>query len=47
MAPRAEDASDSSAMRRSESESSFVAPPVDGPVKDYRDYRVRKSSLIA
>lgn len=34
-------------MRRSESESSFVGAPEDGPVKDYRDYRVRKSSLIA
>jgi len=36
-----------STMRRSESESSFVGAPVDGTVKDYRDYRVRKSSLIA
>mmetsp|Transcript_27104 Transcript_27104/g.56998 ORF Transcript_27104/g.56998 Transcript_27104/m.56998 type:complete len:572 (+) Transcript_27104:63-1778(+) len=34
-------------MKRSESESSFVSVPEDGPVKDYRDYRVRKSSLIA
>eukprot|EP00581_Thalassiosira_minuscula_P019376 CAMPEP_0183715020 /NCGR_PEP_ID=MMETSP0737-20130205/9398_1 /TAXON_ID=385413 /ORGANISM="Thalassiosira miniscula, Strain CCMP1093" /LENGTH=550 /DNA_ID=CAMNT_0025944073 /DNA_START=63 /DNA_END=1715 /DNA_ORIENTATION=+ len=34
-------------MRRSDSESSFVSVPEDGPVKDYRDYRVRKSSLIA
>ena len=37
----------SSSMKRSESESSFVSVPEDGPVKDYRDYRVRKSSLIA
>ena len=36
-----------SPMRRSESESSFVSLPEDGPVKDYRDYRVRKSGLIA
>lgn len=36
-----------SKMRRSDSESSFVSVPDDGPVKDYRDYRVRKSSLIA
>ncbi|KAL7529902.1 hypothetical protein ACHAXR_008277 [Thalassiosira sp. AJA248-18] len=34
-------------MKRSDSESSFVSVPEDGPVKDYRDYRVRKSSLIA
>eukprot|EP00986_Skeletonema_menzelii_P014695 scaffold10026_cov187-Skeletonema_menzelii.AAC.5 len=34
-------------MKRSESDSSFVSVPEDGPVKDYRDYRVRKSSLIA
>jgi hypothetical protein len=37
----------SSTMRRSDSESSFVSVPEDGPVKDYRDYRVRKSGLIA
>lgn len=47
MAPRSEDPGSHSTMRRSESESSFVGAPVDGPVKDYRDYRVRKSSLIA
>lgn len=47
MAPRSEEAGSASTMRRSESESSFVAAPEDGPVKDYRDYRVRKSSLIA
>eukprot|EP00970_Alexandrium_tamarense_P005095 scaffold825_cov196-Alexandrium_tamarense.AAC.40 len=34
-------------MKRTSSESSFVSVPEDGPVKDYRDYRVRKSSLIA
>jgi len=34
-------------MRRSDSENSFVSVPEDGPVKDYRDYRVRKSGLIA
>lgn len=34
-------------MKRSESDSSFVSVPEDGPIKDYRDYRVRKSSLIA
>eukprot|EP00985_Skeletonema_marinoi_P005450 scaffold2360_cov130-Skeletonema_marinoi.AAC.2 len=34
-------------MKRSVSDSSFVSVPEDGPVKDYRDYRVRKSSLIA
>ncbi|KAL3811160.1 hypothetical protein ACHAXA_001375 [Cyclostephanos tholiformis] len=34
-------------MRRSDSENSFVSIPEDGPVKDYRDYRVRKSGLIA
>ena len=37
----------SSTIRRSDSESSFVSVPEDGPVKDYRDYRVRKSGLIA
>lgn len=50
MAPRAqEDSADppQSTMKRSDSESSFVSVPEDGPVKDYRDYRVRKSSLIA
>lgn len=36
-------------MKRSDSESSFISNKGDddGPVKDYRDYRVRKSSLIA
>lgn len=47
MAPRSEEVGSASTLRRSESESSFVAAPADGPVKDYRDYRVRKSSLIA
>jgi hypothetical protein len=51
MAPRNESegnsASSSGGMKRSESESSFVSVPEDGPIKDYRDYRVRKSSLIA
>lgn len=39
--------SSSGGMRRSDSESSFVSVSEDGPKKDYRDYRVRKSSLIA
>lgn len=49
MAPRVQEDSDppQSTMKRSDSESSFVSVPEDGPVKDYRDYRVRKSSLIA
>lgn len=33
-------------MTRSSSESSFISDGGDGPKKDYRDYRVRKSSLI-
>ena len=45
--PEGNSPSSSSSMKRSESESSFVSVPEDGPVKDYRDYRVRKSSLIA
>lgn len=49
MAPRtqAEEDSNIAKMKRSSSESSFVSMPDEGPVKDYRDYRVRKSSLIA
>jgi len=52
MAPKSEVAAEpetkqASTMKRSDSESSFVSVPEDGPVKDYRDYRVRKSSLIA
>lgn len=52
MAPKSQpDEADStpktSTMKRSDSESSFVGGPEEGPVKDYRDYRVRKSSLIA
>lgn len=49
MAPRAQEGSEQpqSTMKRSDSESSFVSVPEDGPVKDYRDYRVRKSSLIS
>lgn len=48
MPPRVEDhiASSGGGMRRVDSEASFVSVPEDGPVKDYRDYRVRKSSLI-
>jgi len=34
-------------MRRNASDSSFVVPLGPGPVKNYRDYYVRKSSLIA
>jgi hypothetical protein len=34
-------------MRRSNSENLFVNVPKDGPVKDYRDYRVQKLGLIA
>lgn len=50
MAPRAqpsEEGEASASLRRIESTDSFIAPMPDGPVKDYRDYRVRKSSLIA
>ena len=48
MPPRAEGhiASSGGGMRRVDSEASFVSVPEDGPVKDYRDYRVRKSNLI-
>jgi hypothetical protein len=47
MAPRSEEDSNTAKMKRISSESSFVSMPDDGPIKDYRDYRVRKSSLIA
>ena len=52
MAPKAKPAEEveppkASTMKRSDSESSFVSVPDEGPVKDYRDYRVRKSSLIS
>eukprot|EP00956_Cyclotella_meneghiniana_P006546 scaffold8637_cov92-Cyclotella_meneghiniana.AAC.2 len=50
MAPRSqtEDETAAKKMKRVSSESSFVSmPDDDGPIKDYRDYRVRKSSLIA
>ena len=49
MVPRTQTEDENAAkMRRSSSESSFVCvPDDDGPIKDYRDYRVRKSSLIA